>query len=328
MADLPKHLRFQLTDLPVENRRAALHDILGPALNMSFSPTADDVDIAADVYMLPHMWMMYTRTSPTKVDRVVSEAETDHFELVWDKAPSRMRVAHLGREIETANGTALLTSMSDSFQSEVLSASKPVVLRISRATLLAKAPDAEEALMRPISPDLPAMQMLDSYMEFLRDQSRPLDPALEQVVADHLCHLVALTLASSRGKIGSVDGESVRAARFATIARWIAKHMTDPGLSISDVAATHKISERYAQLLFAERGTTFSRYLLAERLSLAQYRLSTSPALQSSIADLAFACGFGDLSYFNRAFRKTYGETPSDVRNRATIGRQISSQFS
>lgn len=30
--------------------------------------------------------------------------------------------------------------------------------------------------------------------------------------------------------------------------------------------------------------------------------------------DLAFWVGFGDLSYFNRAFRRRYGATPSDIR--------------
>ena len=29
---------------------------------------------------------------------------------------------------------------------------------------------------------------------------------------------------------------------------------------------------------------------------------------------MAFECGFGDLSYFNRAFRRRYHATPTDVR--------------
>jgi AraC-like DNA-binding protein len=33
------------------------------------------------------------------------------------------------------------------------------------------------------------------------------------------------------------------------------------------------------------------------------------------IIDIALACGFADISYFNRAFRARYGVTPSDVRN-------------
>jgi AraC-like DNA-binding protein len=29
---------------------------------------------------------------------------------------------------------------------------------------------------------------------------------------------------------------------------------------------------------------------------------------------VAFDAGFGDLSYFNRVFRRCYGSTPSEVR--------------
>ena len=33
-----------------------------------------------------------------------------------------------------------------------------------------------------------------------------------------------------------------------------------------------------------------------------------------TIAQLAHACGFNDISYFNRAFRRQFGATPTDVR--------------
>jgi AraC-like DNA-binding protein len=33
-----------------------------------------------------------------------------------------------------------------------------------------------------------------------------------------------------------------------------------------------------------------------------------------TITGIAFSAGFSDLSHFNRAFRRAYGATPSDVR--------------
>ena len=33
-----------------------------------------------------------------------------------------------------------------------------------------------------------------------------------------------------------------------------------------------------------------------------------------AISTIAFEAGFGDLSYFNHAFRRRYGATPSDIR--------------
>ena len=41
----------------------------------------------------------------------------------------------------------------------------------------------------------------------------------------------------------------------------------------------------------------------------------TNPQLAAQgIAALAFAAGFGDLSYFNRTFKRAYAVTPSDLR--------------
>ena len=34
------------------------------------------------------------------------------------------------------------------------------------------------------------------------------------------------------------------------------------------------------------------------------------------IGDIAFACGFNDLSYFNRCFRRRFGLTPTAARGK------------
>jgi AraC-like DNA-binding protein len=39
-----------------------------------------------------------------------------------------------------------------------------------------------------------------------------------------------------------------------------------------------------------------------------------------SITSIAYDAGFGDLSYFNRTFKRVYGTTPSQVRG--TVDRQ------
>jgi len=41
-----------------------------------------------------------------------------------------------------------------------------------------------------------------------------------------------------------------------------------------------------------------------------------------TIGSVAFDVGFGDLSYFNRAFRRRYDATPSEVRQSAELPRR------
>ena len=75
-------------------------------------------------------------------------------------------------------------------------------------------------------------------------------------------------------------------------------------------------------IVFAEEeGTTFSQYVLGQRLMRA-HRILTDPRfVDRSITSVAFDVGFGDLSYFNRAFRRCYGGTPSEVRAEAQEAR-------
>jgi AraC-like DNA-binding protein len=43
-------------------------------------------------------------------------------------------------------------------------------------------------------------------------------------------------------------------------------------------------------------------------------RLGDPRYATTAISTLAYAAGFNDLSYFNKAFRRAFGVTPSDVR--------------
>jgi AraC-like DNA-binding protein len=56
------------------------------------------------------------------------------------------------------------------------------------------------------------------------------------------------------------------------------------------------------------------QYLLEGRLALARQLLSNPRLAERTISSIASDAGFGDLSYFNRTFRRRYSVTPSDVR--------------
>lgn len=64
-------------------------------------------------------------------------------------------------------------------------------------------------------------------------------------------------------------------------------------------------------------GVTFSEYVLEHRLMRAHRALNDPRARHQSISAIALGVGFGDLSYFNLTFRRRFGMTPSDVRDRA-----------
>ena len=80
------------------------------------------------------------------------------------------------------------------------------------------------------------------------------------------------------------------------------------------VAGRHGISSRYIRKLFEQDGTSFTAFVLAERLARIRRMLQDPRYAHQTIAQLSHSNGFNDISYFNRAFRRQFGATPSDFR--------------
>ena len=81
------------------------------------------------------------------------------------------------------------------------------------------------------------------------------------------------------------------------------------------IARALGVSERYIQQLFEENGRTVSAQIMNERLKAARRMLGDPAQDHLKVTDVAFGCGFSDLSNFTRAFRRKYGETPKAVRS-------------
>src|SRR5262249_29306697 len=114
----------------------------------------------------------------------------------------------------------------------------------------------------------------------------------------------------------------LRVAKLKAVKGDICAHLGARDLSLDAVARRQGISPIYVRKLLEGEGTSFSRFVLAERLACA-HRLLRDPCFGARpIGSVAAEAGFGDLSYFNRAFRRRYSATPSDVRAAATgVGR-------
>jgi len=133
-------------------------------------------------------------------------------------------------------------------------------------------------------------------------------------VVDHLLQLVTLSL---RPHVPSPAADrGVRAARLAALKVDIARHSSDPTLSVGAAAARHGISPRYVHKLFEDDGRTYSQFVLEARLERARRELRDPRTAARTVSAIAGSVGFGDVSYFNRTFRRRYGMTPTEARSR------------
>jgi AraC-like DNA-binding protein len=102
--------------------------------------------------------------------------------------------------------------------------------------------------------------------------------------------------------------------RLKAVEAVLGRRFAEPDFSAQKLAAAAGLSERYVNELLYEAGASFTMRLLELRLRKAAELLALPNARR--ISDIAFDCGFNDLSYFNRCFRRRFGLTPSAARGR------------
>jgi AraC-like DNA-binding protein len=190
------------------------------------------------------------------------------------------------------------------------------VIRLPRASLSPLVRNIDDAVLRVIPRDTGMLRLLKNYVDAVFDDPALIEPQMRRVIIAQLCDLVAATLGAARDAAAVGERRGIRAARLRAITADIETHLRHSALSIDMVAKRHRISDSYIRKLFAGEGMTFSQFVLGRRLACAYRMLTDVRWADRSIAWIAFDAGFGDLSYFNRTFKRLYGATPSELRPR------------
>jgi AraC-like DNA-binding protein len=107
------------------------------------------------------------------------------------------------------------------------------------------------------------------------------------------------------------------AALLATVRRYVAEHLSDPGLCPEQIAAAHFISVRYLHKVFESEETSVSRYVQQQRLDRCRRDLADPAMAGQTIESVCSRWGITNPDHFSRAFRASYGCSPSAWRARA-----------
>jgi AraC-like DNA-binding protein len=153
---------------------------------------------------------------------------------------------------------------------------------------------------------LPPLRTLSPLVAKTRGQARrsPGFPEWEELAIQLAQQTLQLDLGlpsdSFRGEPGAV-------ARVTRVLRMIESRPEAPH-QLNSLAAEARLSPYHFLRTFQRlTGVTPHQYLLRMRLREAAVRLSTEPA---KILDIAYDCGFGDISNFVRTFRAEFGVSP------------------
>jgi AraC-like DNA-binding protein len=310
-------LRFSSDELPERDRLPITREVYGRSVvKLAMEPIGEvPLRLQLVARTLPGLTVASYSMSPMRGERTSELLADGNDDAVLCVSPCGGNiVTQLGRELTIAAGDAVLLSNSDSSSLLALSMSRDLNVAVPRKVLAAMVPRLEDTFLLPVPKDTEALKLLISYVAILEAHQALGSPMLRQAVVTHVYDLVALALGATRDVAEAARGRGVRAARLRAIKTDVTRESGDPNLNIGAIAALHRVTPRYVQLLFEGEGMTFSRFLLDQRLARAHHMLSHACFAEQTVTTIAFDAGFGDLSHFYRTFRRRYGEAPSDVR--------------
>lgn len=304
-------LRLSNRDVPERERLSYLHDFVASSVaGLQFTPR------------VPEGFEFEVACRRLDGDVIVGSAQYSSLrgertrELTADGRQNYMLTIHESdyevevgaRELKVARGDIVIVSETLR-QTFMLPQTRLYAIVLSQRQMLEIVPAIDRQPIHHVPASAPGAALLSGYARLLLDGPM-LDDAGSRLVAGQLHHLAALALQGSEEAAG--DPAGIGGARLALVKEFARRHLANPDLDIAAAARRQGVTPRYVQRLFEREGTTFSRFLRDSRLDLARRAIEAADG--RTVSAIAFDCGFGDLSHFNKAFRQRFGVTPRDVK--------------
>ncbi len=313
-------LRFWSDDYPAHRRLEAWSEVLSRMLLKSVVEPLTDEPFQVDACLraLPGVHFgagLFGPSITRRTREIVATDRADFYLIINTEGPLRIRLASV--EIVLDEGDACFLSCAEEVSIARPAAGRLTCARVDGQRFRAVVPDADQLSGQAVRRGNETLRLLTTYLRDMDDNQALTGADVRNLVVAHIFNLLALVLNSTRDAALASKAASPGTVRLHAIKQFIAGNLADQELSVARVAAANRLSARQVQRLFEAEETTFSEFLLLKRLQNVHAVLTDLRQAQRSISDIALDSGFGDVSYFNRAFRNYYGASPTAIRRSA-----------
>jgi AraC-like DNA-binding protein len=300
-------------DFPARERLTAWREIFGRTVcNLDIDPsTTERFRSEASGCRLPGLGLLTGSTSGVRLTHSQELIADDDLSFMTGPMPT-WTAAQLGRNPVLGAGDGVLMTNAEVGAITLPQETPFLTFRVPVAAIAPLVPDIGAVVARRVPADSQALRLLTRYLGVLQDTSTLATPQLQGLAATHVYDLLALALGATYEAGEIANGRGLRAARLQTVLAEIKAHFAAPGFSPGDVARRLGVSARYVQDVLHDTGISFTEHVMELKLQKARAMLAGAGSLK--VIDVAYGCGFGDVSYFNRCFRRRFGAAPSEVR--------------
>ena len=299
--DLPAHLDDRA-------RLAAWQDrFVAHSCKLDISPVAHRrFSIRADLARFQEIGALRFEGTVDRFERPSHYAAIDGSDdliLCLNQGRSVTSFTQSGRDAPLQSGGVLLATNTMGGRMRSQSDNPWSSLFIPRQRIGALVANVDNLLMKPLDAGVAPVRFLGRYLDllFAPDDFQD-EPALLAHIGTTITDLIALAFGAGRE------------ASALEIVRRIGTGFTRPSFGPAEVARAMGLSSRYVNELMQETGVSFAERVMELRLQKARGLLAAPPRTAMRVSDIAYACGFNEVSYFNRCFRRRFGASPTQMR--------------
>jgi AraC-like DNA-binding protein len=308
--------RFSSDGLQPTERIPAYCDLLDRMVGrMDIAPEGERFSCEGRFYRLPDLRISRIASSSIRGTRTPEMTGSDQELLLILNLDGAASLSCRGREATISPGSAVLISSAQPLRM-TRTASRRINVCVPRTVLEPMLTDADAALLSVIPNTIEPLRLLTRYIDMLTSESVLLERTAElrSLAVHHVHDLVALAVGATRDAAETAAGRGLRAARMRAIKADIVQNLAGD-VSAAALSTRHRVSARYIRKLFEGEDTSLSHFVLDRRLARVHRMLSDPRYVRLTIGEIALAVGFGDISTFNREFRRRFGATPSTIRH-------------
>ncbi|MGW2412610.1 helix-turn-helix domain-containing protein [Streptomyces tubercidicus] len=236
------------------------------------------------------------------------------------QSTGRAQVEQDGRTTELRAGDIGFFETVRPFRTTFPECFRMKIFAVPRDLLGRSEADVRRLTARAVRPSGGLTALLAPLLERLADTSETYATPVAERLAEGVIDLMAATAMDQLGE----DPDALPGADRVLLLRikaFISWHLADSGLTPQAIADAHGISVRYLHRLFEAEDTTVCQWIRELRLHECRRELAVQAPGSVSLGQVARRWGFSSPARFSRAFRSSFGLSPTDWLDRERASR-------
>jgi AraC-like DNA-binding protein len=228
-----------------------------------------------------------------------------NFLLIRYQVSGRTLIICEGSRRIVERGEAIVLDPSNCFRMDFDEPFKTVTLIVPREFANAHAPLSMQTFAQPLWDKSNFSGLMIHFLQCISNSS-DLNRSVAEAMLRSFLNLVESSYVS---RAPVLERDAVLQKRIYDC---VELYYSMSNFSSAGLADKLSMSMRVLQRLCKDRGTTPGNIINAKRLQAARKLLQEQPS--RTITEIAFSCGFNDMSYFSRKYKTLFKETPRSTR--------------